>query len=160
MKISIIVAVGQSGQIGLKGQLPWHLPEDLKNFRQITMGHHIVMGRKTFESIGRPLPGRKMVVISRDPKYHHSALASSYCDLSLAIDEIKASGESELFVIGGGQIYQSALPLADRLYLTQTKYDGEADVCFPAWQELNSRFAKVVHQEDFTSFCFQIREVS
>jgi dihydrofolate reductase len=160
MKISMIVAVGMQGQIGLKGQLPWHLPEDLKKFRQITMGHHIVMGRKTFESIGRELPGRKMVVISRNLEYHQPAWADCYPDLETAVREIKSSGESELLVIGGGQIYDIALPLSDRLYLTQTDYQGEADVTFPAWQSLTEHFSKLIVQEDFDNFYFQIREVS
>jgi dihydrofolate reductase len=116
--------------IGRRGQLPWHLPEDLKRFKALTMGHHIVMGRKTCESIGRLLPGRTSVVVtrSRDQPIAGAILASSLAD---AVS--KCAGDDEVFVIGGAQIYQAALPIADRLYLTLIQAEVQGDTYFPAW---------------------------
>ena len=111
-RVSIIVAVGANGVIGTDGQLPWRLPEDLKRFRALTMGHAMVMGRKTFDSIGRPLPGRRSIVVSRQ-----HALQIDGVTVTPSLDAaIAAAGDDpEIFVIGGGEIYAASLPLADRL---------------------------------------------
>lgn len=132
MSLSIIVAVAQNRVIGNQGQLPWHLSEDLKRFKRITMGHPVVMGRKTHESIGRPLPGRQNIVISRQPGYRADG-----CDVvgSLAAALAAIDGAEEVFCIGGAEVYREALPMADRLYFTRVLEDSEGDVKFPKWDE-------------------------
>ncbi|MEQ1635404.1 MAG: dihydrofolate reductase [Methylococcales bacterium] len=128
MKISLIVAMDSNRAIGLNNQLPWHLSADLKRFKQLTLGNPILMGRKTHESIGRPLPGRVNIIISRDPDYHaigcevfnNSAAALDYC-----------RSYAELFVIGGSSLYASMLPCADFIYLTAIHQAFEGDTFFP-----------------------------
>ncbi len=126
---SLISAVAKNRVIGINNTLPWRLPEDLQHFKRLTLGHHIIMGRKTFESLGRPLPGRTSVVISRDAAYalpEGCLLAGSIAEaLSLCGDD------PEVFCIGGAQLYAQALPLADRLYLTEIDADFEGDAWFP-----------------------------
>lgn len=138
MKISLIVAMANNRVIGIDGQMPWHLSADLKKFKQITLGHPIVMGRKTHESIGRPLPGRRNIIISRNPDYKIAG-----CEVFSDIDHAIAScGEcEELFVIGGAAFYETMLPKADLLYLTQIHKDFIGDTYFPEidfqqWQEI------------------------
>jgi dihydrofolate reductase len=127
-RISIIVAMAKNRVIGAKGQLPWHLSSDLKRFKALTMGHHIIMGRKTFESIGRILPGRTSVVISRHPDYRPAgALVAGNLNAALTL----ATGDNEVFVIGGEQIFREALPVAQRIYLTELDRDFPGDVSFP-----------------------------
>jgi dihydrofolate reductase len=116
--------------IGIDGRLPWHLSTDLKRFKALTMGHYLIMGRKTYESIGRPLPGRKMVIITRSPDYQAEGCLVAH-SLREALDIARRAGETEAFVIGGGQIFAQALPLADRIYLTRVHTISEADVFFP-----------------------------
>lgn len=129
--ISIIVAVARNGVIGDGNQLIWHISEDLRRFKAITSGHPVIMGRKTFESLGRPLPHRINVVITRQPTY-----CAPGCEVVGSLEEAVARFDSseELFVIGGAQIYAQALPLADRLYLTEVEADYEGDTCFPSWE--------------------------
>lgn len=132
MILSIIAALDQCGGIGFKNQIPWHLPGDLARFKKLTMGHSLIMGRKTYQSIGKPLPGRRMIVLSRDPQYHleGSPVVHSFEEaLRLARDE----EEHEAFVIGGAQIYQMALPLADRMYLSHLQLTSQAEVFFPEY---------------------------
>lgn len=127
--LSLIVAMAENRVIGRDGQLPWRLSSDLRRFKQLTMGHHIVMGRRTYESIGRPLPGRRMVVMSRDAAYRPPGVlvASSLQDALL-----QASGDPEVFVIGGEQIYRLALPHANRIYLTCVEGTiDDGDTYFP-----------------------------
>src|SRR5438128_8661840 len=114
MRISIIVAVAENGVIGRGGMLPWRLSDDLRRFKQLTMGHTIVMGRKTWESIGRALPGRRNVVVSRQAGYA-AAGTEVVGSLDDAIALAEAAGETELFVIGGAEIYRLAMPRAERL---------------------------------------------
>jgi dihydrofolate reductase len=127
--VSLIVAVARNGVIGKDGRLPWHIPEDLKRFRALTMGHHIIMGRRTWESIGRPLPGRTSVVITRDRGYLAPGAKVTH---SLAEALSACAGDQEVFVIGGAQIYREALPCADRIYLTEVSEAYPGDVRFPA----------------------------
>jgi len=108
----------------------WHIPEDFKLFKSRTMGHHMIMGRKTFESIGRPLPGRTSIILSRDSSFKAQGVFI-FDDLEVAIDYAKERRESELFIIGGAQIYSQALPLADKIYLSRIDYNGDADAYFP-----------------------------
>ncbi len=135
--ISLIVAVSANGVIGRGDELPWHLSDDLKRFKQLTLGKPIVMGRKTFESIGRALPGRQNIVLTRQ-----SELAADDCDVVSSIDAaIAAAGDAgEIVVIGGSEIYKLFLPLAERVYMTRVHIDVDGDARFPElddeqWQE-------------------------
>ncbi len=124
MTISLIVAMSQNRVIGKDGGLPWRLSADLRRFKQLTMGHHIVMGRKTFESIGRILPGRTMVIITRQADFDaHGALVANSLDEALQL----SSGDDEVFIIGGAEIYRQALSLVDRIYMTQVKATVDGD---------------------------------
>lgn len=120
----MIVAVSQNGVIGRAGGLPWHLPEDLRHFKRLTMGHHIIMGRATFESLGRCLPGRTNVVVTSSDTFANSGavIVRSFQE-ALKI----AAGDSEAFVIGGARIFAAARPLVDRVYLTRVLLDVEGD---------------------------------
>jgi dihydrofolate reductase len=128
-RVTLILARARNGVIGAKGGLPWHLPEDLAFFKRTTMGHPIVMGRKTWESIGRPLPGRRSVVVTRD-----RAFAAAGADVVHSLDEAVTlcAGSDEIFVIGGAQLYAEALPRADRLLLTEIHADFDGDTFLPA----------------------------
>lgn len=128
MILSVIVAVAENGVIGRDNTLPWHLPEDLKRFKALTMGHPIVMGRKTFESIGKPLPGRQNIVVSRNPAYAPAGVTVAG-DLKSALAAAEAS--DEVFVIGGAALFEEALNRADRVYLTKIHRSYEGDVHFP-----------------------------
>lgn len=125
--ISIIVAIARNGVIGNKGQLPWHLPEDLKHFKATTMDHPILMGRKTFESIGKVLPGRENIVLTQDKNFKAPGLTVIHNFSEI----LTRSASEELFVIGGSKIYTLALPHAQKLYLTQIDQDFEGDTYFP-----------------------------
>lgn len=144
MKLSLIVAIAENGIIGRDGELPWHLAADLQRFKRITMGHAIVMGRKTWQSIGRALPGRTSIVITRrtdfdpgDPK----ALVASSLDEALQLASQADCQQDQIFIIGGATIYDDTLPRADRLYLTRVHADVEGDVSFPAidWEKWQLR---------------------
>ena len=135
MRISIIVAAAQNRTIGRDGDLPWKLSSDLKRFKKLTMGHHIIMGRKTFESIGRLLPGRTTVVITRQEAYTvpDGGLVAHSLDEAITL----AKDDDEAFIIGGAQLYDAAFPRADRLYLTTVEAEVEGDTHFPEWQADN-----------------------
>lgn len=139
MRVSIIAAVADNRVIGRAGHLALRVPADLARLKRLTMGHHLVMGRRTWESIGRPLPGRTTIVLSRDPRYA-AAGARVRTSLAEALDDARGAGESEVFVMGGGEIYRLALPLADRLYLTRIHASPQGDTTFPAigseWREV------------------------
>jgi len=130
VKISMIVAMGKNRQIGIENEIPWHLPEDLKFFKKTTLGHHIVMGRKTFESIGKPLPGRTTIILTKNPDYQVKDCITA-SSIEEAIELAKGAGEDELIICGGANVYSQALPRADRLYLTTVDYSGKADAFFP-----------------------------
>ena len=132
MTVSLIVAASTNNVIGSDGELPWHLPDDLRNFKHLTTGKPIVMGRKTFASIGRPLPERRNVVITANPDY-----AAAGCDVvasPAAALELLHDAE-EIMIIGGGQIYAAFLPLADRIHLTRVHADVDGDAVFPEIDE-------------------------
>ena len=129
MTVSIIVAMAENGVIGRDMDLPWHISADLKRFKALTMGHHIVMGRKTFESIGRLLPGRTTVIVTRQSDYQ---VDGAVIVNSLEAAQAAATDDSELFIIGGGQVYEIALPLADRLHVTRVHMEVDGDTSFPA----------------------------
>ena len=130
MILSLLVAVSDNGVIGLDNDLPWHLPKDLQWFKRLTTGRTSIMGRKTFESIGRPLPDRRTIVLTRN-----HAFSPEGVDTAGTIDEAMALAESEaeVFVVGGAAVYHLAFPLAQRLYLTRVRADVEGDVQFPEW---------------------------
>jgi dihydrofolate reductase len=139
--ISLVVAAARNNVIGKGNALPWSLPADLKHFRDVTAGHTVIMGRKTFESIGRPLPKRRNIVITRQSDY-----APEGVEVANSLDEAltMAAAEEEAFVIGGGQIFTEVLPRADRVYLTRVEQDVEGDAYFPAlelseWREVSRR---------------------
>jgi len=151
MKRSMIVAMAENRVIGINNNLPWYLPNDLKYFKQVTMGKPILMGRKTFESIGKPLPGRANIVITRNKEWAadgikivHS-LESAY---QLAESIVEIDGQDEVMVIGGDQIYQSSLPSIDRIYLTKVHAEVKGDAWFP---ELDWSEWKEVAREDFSA---------
>lgn len=156
MRVSFIVAKAENNVIGINNTLPWHLKADLQNFKKITMGHHIVMGRKTFESIGRPLPGRMSLVISSDPRPAQDNVLW-FPSIFRAIKHAERNGETELFIIGGEKVFKSALSLADRIYLTEVKGDVKGDTYFPHlslknWKKVSEhQFSKDADNDhDFT----------
>jgi dihydrofolate reductase len=130
--VSLLVAMDEKRGIGKGGGLPWRLSSDLKRFRELTMGHHIVVGRKTFESIGRPLPGREMIIVTRG-----DGLAPEGCFIARSVEDAirfaRDRGEGELFICGGAEIYAQTLGAADRIYLTLVHTDSDADTFFPEW---------------------------
>lgn len=129
--ITLVAAMGRNRAIGRDGELPWRLPRELRHFRDTTMGKAIVMGRLTWASIGRALPGRQNIVVSRDP-----AFAAPGCEVVASLEQaVAAAGGEEVMVIGGGQLYAAALPHADRMVLTLVDCAPQADTWFPAWDE-------------------------
>lgn len=155
-RISLIVAVGRNGVIGREGALPWRLPEDLKRFKALTMGHVMIMGRKTYESIGRLLPGRRSMIVSRQAGY---AVPGATVSTSFE-NAIAAAGDvAEVFVIGGGEIYKAALPRAHRLLVTEVDASPEGDAYFPAvdttvWRETARETHPAVETSGAPGFAF------
>jgi dihydrofolate reductase len=143
MTISLIVAVARNGIIGRDGDLPWHLPTDLKRFKALTMGHHLVVGRKTWEEVGRPLPGRVMVVVTRDPEYRPEGVIVVH-SVEQALEV--ACGDDEVFIAGGGEVYRQALPLVDRMYVTRIHAEVAGDTTFP---EVDPADWRLVETEDY-----------
>jgi dihydrofolate reductase len=129
LTITLIVAVADTGVIGRNNTLPWHLPEDLKRFKQLTMGKPIVMGRKTFESIGKPLPGRQNIVLTREPNYRRDGITVVH-DAAAVLQA--AGGAREIMIIGGSDLFRLFLPHASRIHLTRVHGDIEGDVMWPA----------------------------
>jgi dihydrofolate reductase len=159
VELSLIVAMDRAGIIGRDGALPWHLPNDLKRFKALTMGKPIVMGRITHESIGRPLPGRRNIVLSRDPNYRASG-----CECFSSLDSVlrRCAPASQLMIIGGAGLYQEAMPFATRIYRTAVDASVPGDVSFPPispseWRELESEphLADDTHPYDYQ---FQVLE--
>ena len=141
MNISLVAAVDQRGGIGRDNRLPWHLSDDLRHFRRLTMGHHVLMGRKTYQGAEGKMPGRKLIVLSRDPAFQASD-AQVVASLEAGIQLAERAGEQELFVIGGAQVFAQALPLAQRLHLTRVHADAGADVFFPPFDMADWRVLK------------------
>lgn len=136
-QINVIAAMARNRVIGIGNTLPWHLPADLQHFRALTMGHHIIMGRKTYESIGKPLPGRTTVIVTRDADYHaKGCITAGSIDVAIAA----CGADPEIFFVGGAELYRQVLSRADRLYLTEIQAEYPGDAHFPAldtsdWQE-------------------------
>ncbi|MBK6821980.1 MAG: dihydrofolate reductase [Saprospiraceae bacterium] len=128
--ISAIVAMNPDGLIGDQNKIPWHLPADLKYFKKITLGHHILMGRKCFDSIGKSLPGRKNIVVTKNPTF-----IVTDCIITNSIEEgiliAQQNKEEEMFILGGGEIYRQSMHLVNKLYLTMVQFNGSGDVFFP-----------------------------
>lgn len=144
MKIAFVVAIGENREIGKDGVMPWHMPADLAHFKRVTMGKPMIMGRKTFESIGRALPGRDSVVLTRDPDWHAEGAIVAH-DIPSALREAEAAaarrGVDEIAVIGGGVLFDAMLDQADIIHLTELHQAFEADTWFPAlgnqWREIS-----------------------
>jgi dihydrofolate reductase len=134
MSLSIIAAVSENKVIGREGDLPWRLPADLAHFRKLTMGHTIVMGRRTYESIGKQLPGRRMIVVTRQPDYHIEG-AEVVSDLDEALIVAQLAGDDEVFIVGGEDVFKQTFPMAGHVYLTRVHADVEGDTYFPDFDE-------------------------
>ena len=152
-QLAIIVAMAQNRTIGINNTLPWRIPEDLKHFKALTMGHHMVMGRKTFDSIGKPLPGRTTVVVTRDCN-----LKIEGCIMAHSLNEaiVACAGDEQIFVVGGAELYQQAMPLVDTLYITEIRQDVGGDAHFPdfnrdEWLEVSR---EIHHQETPQSLAY------
>lgn len=158
MRLSLIVAVGENGVIGANGKLPWHLPADLKHFKTLTLGKPVIMGRKTFESIGKPLPQRQNIVVSRRSDYVAPG-ARVVPDLDSAL--WAAADVDEAMVIGGEALYRAALPLADRIYWTEIHSAPDGDTFFPdfsrsEWCEISREdFPSVGAQPAYSFVCLE-----
>ncbi len=160
MIISLIAAVGSNRVIGSNGDLPWHLPDDMKFFARTTRGHHVLMGRKNFESIPskyRPLPGRPNIVVTRNTTFQASGalIESSIHD---GIQKAKEGQETELFIIGGGEIYTQTIHLADKLYITHVDANPEGETHFPEFDPSKWRKTEIMHhpKDDVHNFSFTI----
>ena len=167
MKLAMIAAVAENNAIGINNKLPWYLPGDLRYFKAVTMGKPIIMGRKTFDSLRKPLPGRTNIVITRDREYQREGISVVYSldeAISLAEDVALINGCEELMIIGGEQIYREALPRADRLYLTRVHRSFDGDAFFPEldsaeWQE-TLREDLVVDDEDALAYSYLVLDRS
>lgn len=154
--INAIAAIAKENRvIGNKGQIPWHIPEDFAHFKNKTMGHPIIMGRKTFETFPKPLPGRTHIVITRDITYK-APEGVFVCDsIEKAIELAKEKeGGDEIFIIGGGRIYNEALPFTDRLYLTLVDGNFEGDTFFPDYSSFNKKIEETPSSNEKNSFTF------
>jgi dihydrofolate reductase len=137
-KISIFVALSENRVIGKGNTLPWHIPDDFKRMKEVTSGHTIVMGRKTYESIGRILPNRVNIIITRDPSYkvEGGIVCSS---LEAALEEARKHESEEIFIFGGGQIFEQAMPITEKLYLTVVHQDIDGDTYFPDYSDFTEK---------------------
>lgn len=151
MSVTLIAAVARNGVIGADGGIPWHLPEDFAHFKATTLGHTLVMGRATYDSIGRPLPGRTTIVVTRDPQWSAEGVEVAHS----VEDALAMAGDGEVFVAGGATIYEQAMPRADVLLISEVDLEPEGDTIFPpidpaAWRqtrrEEHEGFAVVTHE--------------
>jgi len=143
--ISIIVACGsQNRVIGNNGEIPWYIPEDFAHFKKVTSGHPVIIGDRTFESIGKVLPNRKNIIVTRDVNYTAPVGVAIAHSMEDALGVAKENDNEEVFIIGGGQIYALGIPFADRLYVTEVETDAEGDAYFP---EYKSVFTKVISED-------------
>jgi dihydrofolate reductase len=152
-RVALIAAVARNGVIGIDNHLPWRLPDDLKRFRALTVGHSVIMGRKTFESIGTPLPGRQNIVVT-----HRNDFRAAGCDSASSLPDAiaRATLPEPVFVIGGEALYRAALPLADLLYLTEIDRDFAGDAGFPefARQDWRETARELKHQDEPSGFVY------
>ena len=159
MTISLVVAASINNVIGSDGGLPWHLPDDLRHFKRLTTGKPVVMGRKTFESIGRPLPDRRNIVMTRDPDY-----AATGCDVVASVSEaLDLVGDAdEVMIIGGGQLYRESLPHSDRMILTLVDCEPAADTWFPEWADSawHRAIVRAERADEQNPFDYQVIELT
>ena len=161
MIISAIVATAKNNVIGKDNNIPWYLPADLKYFKKTTLGHHIIMGRKSFVSIGRPLPKRTNIIITRDPFYIASGCIVTH-SIEEALQIANENGEEEAFIIGGGQIYEQAFSLLDKIYLTEVDLDVKGEIYFPKineteWKEIK-RETHAPDEKNEHAYVFRVLE--
>ena len=155
--ISIIAAIGKNRELGKDNKLLWNIPEDLKRFRKVTIGHAVIMGQKTYESIGQALPKRENIVLSKDKKF--LAKNCRIChSIKEAIDEARKVEKDEVFVIGGGQVYKQFLPMADKLYLTMVDKSFEADTFFPDYSDFEEIKEDGYGERDGLRYRFAVME--
>jgi dihydrofolate reductase len=143
LEIAVVVAIGKNRAIGKENKLLWHIKEDLQRFKRLTMGYPIIMGRKTFESIGKPLPGRTNIIVTRDKDWQREGATTAH-SFEEALEIAKKLDGEKIFIGGGSQIYEQALPFVTKLYLTLIDDDKEADSYFPPYEHL---FTKKVFEE-------------
>ncbi len=154
-KLALIAAIGPNRELGKNGKLLWHISEDLRRFRHITRGHVVIMGRKTFESIGKPLPERTNIIITRDPDFSTKGCVMAHSmEQAIILAKKSPQGNKEIFVIGGGQIYNQAMQFADKLYLTLVEGKYDADTYFPDYSQFTSITLKEKHTEGKYTFWF------
>ncbi len=151
--LSLLLAASENNVIGKDNKLPWHLPNDLKYFKNLTWGLPILMGRKTFDSIGKPLPGRKSIVITRDRDWQHEGVIVVH-SIEEAMKKAEESGAKEIFVIGGAEIFNTSLPMANRIYLTRIHHKVDGDVFFPEiaekeWELASSRYCEADEKNSY-----------
>jgi len=159
VEIIIIAAVAQNNVIGYQGEMPWHSREEFKHFKNTTMGSPMIMGRKTFESIGKPLPGRKSIVISRNEEYNPHPEVVSFNSLEKAIEFCEKSSFEKVFIIGGANVYEQFFPLADKLIISEMKLTPDGDSFFPIinhdeWENYKSE----LHDEFEVKYFFRIKK--
>jgi dihydrofolate reductase len=159
MNISIVASIGKNNELGINNKLLWHLSDDLKNFKEITTGHTIVMGEKTYESIGKPLPNRRNIIITRIKDYEKAG-----CEVAHSPEDVLklTENDNEIFIIGGGQIYKLFLPIANKLYLTEVDTSLEADTFFPKFNQDDWNLVSSTHhpkdERNEYSFSFNVYE--
>lgn len=151
MKISIIVAVAKNEVIGkANGEMPWHIKEEFQHFKKTTFGHPVIMGRKTFETLGKPLKGRQNIIVSRNVSYSVSfSDVLIFNSLDNTIEYCREKGEKQIFIIGGGEIYRQAIIFADEMIISRMKFEADGEVKFP---DFNKNIWKVVSTEDYEQF--------
>lgn len=161
MILSAIAAIGKNREIGLQNKMLWHIKEDFQNFKKITMGHHILMGRKTFESINKVLPERTSLVLTKKDIVVNHKDVHLFSSTKKAMNFAQSNNENELFVIGGGEIYKELLPQCQRLYLSQVNYSGKADTFFPEYEHFSWKIQeerKIPASENSLEWTFKILE--
>ncbi|GAA1790183.1 MAG: dihydrofolate reductase [Actinobacteria bacterium] len=155
-RITLIAAVAENGVIGNQGEIPWRVPGEMAHFKATTLGHTLIMGRKTFESIGRVLPGRRTIVLTRDPEWHHLEVATA----RTLHDALQLAGAvDEVFIAGGAEIYAQALPLADRMILSEIPGSPAGDAYFPTWPAERWRETERVYHTGFTEVRFVASDI-
>lgn len=148
--LSIIAAIGDNRELGKNNQLLWHIPEDLKRFKALTLGHTVIMGRKTYEYLGKPLPNRTNIIITNDKEF-----TAPGCTIAHSLDEaIQKSSDTETFIIGGASIYKQAIDRVDKLYLTRVSGSFDADAFFPDYSRFSHVVSKAEKHDDTYTYTF------
>jgi dihydrofolate reductase len=153
----MIAAIGKNGVLGKHNALLWHIPEDFKRFKEITIGHPIIMGRRTFESIGKPLPGRTNIVVTRAVLPPHPGIITA-SSIPRAIEKAAMENTDEIFICGGGQVYAESMSLVERIYLTIIDIEPEGDTFFPDYAEFNKVISEEKKSDEKYSYTFLVLE--